>query len=77
MISYTAFSAPAVAAGFASTSFGLRPTTLVYGIVVVVLGAAAPVVQRVRAHAGQTLARAPRPQSALETLPALRQRVQT
>jgi hypothetical protein len=47
VMAYTAFSVPAVAAGFASTSFGLRPTTLVYGIVVVVLGAAAPVVQRV------------------------------
>ncbi|MDX6567865.1 MAG: hypothetical protein QOH15_443 [Gaiellales bacterium] len=46
VISYTAFSVPAVAAGFASTSFGLRPTTLVYGVVVVAFGAAALVVQR-------------------------------
>lgn len=46
LISYTAFSVPAVAAGFASTSFGLRPTTLVYGVVVVLFGAAALVVQR-------------------------------
>jgi MFS family permease len=46
VISYTAFSVPAVAAGFASTSFGLRPTTLVYGVVVVALGLAALVAQR-------------------------------
>ncbi|MEA2138954.1 MAG: hypothetical protein QOG56_2104 [Solirubrobacteraceae bacterium] len=31
VISYLAFSLPAVAAGFAATSFGLRPTALVYG----------------------------------------------
>ena len=48
VISYTAFSVPAVAAGFASTSFGLRPTTLVYGVVVVAFGAAALVVQRMQ-----------------------------
>jgi hypothetical protein len=53
VMAYTAFSVPTVAAGFASTSFGLRPTTLVYGVVVVLLGAAAPVVQRVL-HAGRT-----------------------
>ena len=46
VISYTAFSVPAVAAGFASTSFGLRPTTLVYGVVVVAFGVVALVVQR-------------------------------
>jgi MFS family permease len=48
VISYTAFSVPAVAAGFASTSFGLRPTTLVYGVFVVAFGAAALVVQRMQ-----------------------------
>jgi hypothetical protein len=53
VISYTAFSIPAVAAGFASTSFGLRPTTLVYGVVVVAFGAAALVVQRMQ-HAEAT-----------------------
>ena len=46
VISYTAFSVPAVIAGFASTSFGLRPTTLVYGLVVVAFGVAALVAQR-------------------------------
>jgi MFS family permease len=46
VIAYTTFSVPAVAAGFASTSFGLRPTTLVYGVVVVALGLAALVAQR-------------------------------
>ena len=48
VISYTAFSIPAVAAGFASTSFGLRRTTLVYGVLVVVFGAAALVIQRMQ-----------------------------
>ena len=47
-ISYTAFSVPAVVAGFSATSFGLHPTTLVYGTVVAVLGAAAVVAQRLR-----------------------------
>ncbi len=46
VISYTAFSVPAVIAGFASTSYGLRPTTLVYGVVVVAFGVVALVVQR-------------------------------
>jgi hypothetical protein len=36
VISYLAFSVPAVAAGFASTAFGLRITALVYGLAVVV-----------------------------------------
>jgi hypothetical protein len=38
VIAYLAFSLPAVAAGFASTSFGLHPTTVVYSLCVVVLG---------------------------------------
>lgn len=46
VIAYVAFSVPAVVAGFASTSFGLRPTTLVYGLVVVALGLAALAGQR-------------------------------
>lgn len=33
-VSYLAFSIPAVAAGFASQSFGLRPTVLIYAVVV-------------------------------------------
>lgn len=37
-IAYLAFSLPAVAAGLASTSFGLRTTTVVYSLCVVVLG---------------------------------------
>ncbi len=48
VISYLAFSIPAVIAGLASTSFGLRATTLVYGIVVVALCVAAGVAQRLR-----------------------------
>ncbi len=35
VISYLAFSLPAVLAGFASTSVGLRPTAVVYGLAVV------------------------------------------
>jgi MFS-type transporter involved in bile tolerance (Atg22 family) len=35
-----------VVAGFANTSFGLRPTTLVYGVVVVAFGVAALVAKR-------------------------------
>jgi MFS family permease len=38
VIAYLAFSLPAVAAGFASTSFGLHPTTVVYSLGVVTLG---------------------------------------
>lgn len=49
VISYLAFSLPAVAAGFASTSYGLRPTAVVYGVGVVVLGVAALAAQRVLA----------------------------
>lgn len=47
VISYVTFSVPAVIAGFASsTSFGLRSTTVVYGIVVAVLAVAALFAQR-------------------------------
>ena len=53
VIAYTAFSVPAVIAGFASTSFGLRPTTLVYGVVVVAFGVAALVAQRRRARGAE------------------------
>jgi hypothetical protein len=38
VIAYLAFSLPAVAAGFASTTFGLHPTTVVYSLGVVTLG---------------------------------------
>jgi MFS family permease len=37
VVSYLAFSVPAVAAGFAATAFGLRDTTLVYGAVIMVV----------------------------------------
>ena len=53
VISYLAFSIPAVIAGLASTSFGLRATTLVYGLVVVALCVAAGVAQRLRSPARQ------------------------
>jgi MFS family permease len=49
VISYLAFSVPAVAAGFASTSYGLRPTAVVYGLGVVALGLAALAAQRAMA----------------------------
>jgi MFS family permease len=48
VIAYLAFSLPAVAAGLATTSFGLRPTTMVYGLSVVALGVIALVAQRIR-----------------------------
>src|SRR3954453_4022309 len=48
VIAYTAFSVPAVVAGFAATSFGLHPTALVYGIVVALLGAMAVGAQQLR-----------------------------
>ena len=49
VIAYVAFSLPAVAAGFATTSFGLRPTMVVYSLGVVALGAIALAAQRLRA----------------------------
>ena len=54
VISYVAFSLPAVIAGFAATSFGLHTTAIVYGLVVVLLGAITLVTQRVRAHRSAT-----------------------
>jgi hypothetical protein len=50
VIAYTAFSVPAVIAGFAATSFGLRPVALVYGIAVAVLGALALAARRLRSR---------------------------
>jgi MFS family permease len=46
VISYLAFSLPAVLAGFASTSFGLHITAVLYGLGVVVLALAAFIAQR-------------------------------
>jgi MFS family permease len=48
VIAYLAFSLPAVAAGFATTSFGLHPTTVVYSLGVVALGLIALAAQRMR-----------------------------
>jgi len=48
VIAYLAFSLPAVAAGFASTSFGLHPTTLVYSLGVAALGFIALAAQGIR-----------------------------
>jgi MFS family permease len=48
VIAYVAFSLPAVAAGFATTSFGLRPTMVVYSLGVVALGVIALAAQRRR-----------------------------
>jgi hypothetical protein len=47
VIAYVSFSVPAVLAGFASTSYGLRTTTEVYGVAVVLISLAALVAQRV------------------------------
>jgi hypothetical protein len=49
VIAYVAFSIPAVAAGFATTSFGLRPTMVVYSLGVVALGVIALAAQQRRA----------------------------
>jgi MFS family permease len=49
-IAYTAFSVPAVIAGFAATAEGLHRTTLVYGLVVALLAAVALTAQRVRSR---------------------------
>jgi MFS family permease len=51
VIAYVAFSLPAVAAGFAATSVGLHPTTVVYSLGVVALGLIALAAQRVRSGA--------------------------
>ena len=58
IVSYVAFSIPAVAAGFASQSFGLRPTVLVYAGVVLMLVLVAAALAR-RSHlAGVAVERA-------------------
>jgi MFS family permease len=49
VIAYLAFSLPAVAAGFAATSVGLRPTTVAYSVGVIALGIIAFAAQRIRA----------------------------
>ncbi len=51
VIAYLAFSLPAVAAGFATTSVGLHATTVVYSVGVVALGVIALAAQRRRARA--------------------------
>jgi MFS family permease len=48
VIAYLAFSLPALAAGVATTSFGLRTTTVVYSLGVVALGLLALAIQRLR-----------------------------
>ena len=48
VIAYLAFSLPAVAAGFATSSVGLHATTVVYGLGVVALGLMALAAQRLR-----------------------------
>jgi MFS family permease len=48
VIAYLAFSLPAVAAGFATTVVGLRPTMVVYSLGVVVLGVVALAAQQIR-----------------------------
>jgi hypothetical protein len=46
VIAYLAFSIPAIAAGFATTSFGLHATAVVYSVGVVALGLVALAVRR-------------------------------
>jgi MFS family permease len=53
VIAYLAFSLPAVAAGLASTSFGLHTTTVFYSLGVVALGLMTLGIQRVRSTAGR------------------------
>ncbi|HVS50541.1 MAG TPA: MFS transporter [Candidatus Dormibacteraeota bacterium] len=52
VIAYLAFSLPALAAGFATTSFGLHPTTVVYSLAVVALGLVALAAQGITRTAG-------------------------
>ncbi len=54
VIAYLAFSVPAVAAGFATTSVGLHATTVVYSVGVVGLGVIALAAQRRRARTTRT-----------------------
>ncbi|MCE0766343.1 MFS transporter [Pseudonocardia kujensis] len=56
VISYVAFSVPAVAAGFAGTAFGLRLTAEVYALVIVVITAAALVLRLALARAARRAA---------------------
>jgi hypothetical protein len=51
VIAYLAFSLPAVAAGFAATSFGLHPTTVAYSVGVIALGLVALAADRIRSNA--------------------------
>jgi hypothetical protein len=51
VIAYLAFSLPALAAGFASTSVGLHPTMVVYSLGVVALGLIALAAQVMRSRA--------------------------
>ncbi|MGV1048472.1 MAG: MFS transporter [Solirubrobacterales bacterium] len=46
VISYFAFSLPAIAAGFADSAFGLRPTAIAYGVLVLLLSLSAIWAQR-------------------------------
>jgi hypothetical protein len=69
VLAYTAFSLPAVVAGVASTLVGLRPTALVYGLVVVALGIAALAGQGVLARRNRVAVAAPTPQPALAACP--------
>jgi MFS family permease len=55
VIAYLAFSLPAVAAGFATTSFGLHATTVVYSLGVAALGLVALAVQGIRSARRITL----------------------
>ncbi len=50
VIAYLAFSLPAIAAGFATTSFGLHATAVVYSVGVVALGLVALAVRRRPSH---------------------------
>ncbi len=52
VIAYLAFSLPALAAGFATTSFGLHPTTVVYSLAVVALSLVALVAQGITRTTG-------------------------
>jgi MFS family permease len=54
VIAYLAFSLPAVAAGLASTSFGLHITTVVYSLCVVALGLIALGAQALRSRAARS-----------------------
>jgi hypothetical protein len=55
VIAYVAFSLPAVAAGFATTSFGLHATAVVYSLGVAALGLVALAVQGMRSVRRNTL----------------------